>query len=153
MTKLDEALQSAGTNRFREESCYAKENAQRNLTGKTYYVDKGTLRFHKSRVISTHISADGLLFAIVETSAGDWQNKTRVCRSVVFDVFGNVIERKEWPTPRAAGAHLGKFLSTFPTYQHTLSTLRDKVNRKLKDATRILECLNSMEKEKYDLSR
>lgn len=148
--KLDAALQAAGTSRFREESCYAKEDAQRNLTGKTYYVDKGTLRFHKSRVISTHISPDSLLFGIVETSAADWQNRTRICRSVVFDVFGNIVERKEWPNPRAAGAHLGNRLPNFPTYSHTISLLRKQVEERLKDASRILECLNALEKEEHE---
>ena len=126
--KLDEALQAAGTRRYREESCYAKENAQANLKGRSYYVDPGNLRFHKSRVISTHLSYDNLLFAIVETSAGDWENRTKVCRSVVFDVFGEVIERKEWPSPRTAGADLGKFISAFPSHQHTINALRDKVD-------------------------
>ena len=105
-----------------------------------------TLRFHKSRIISTHTSPDNLLFAIVETCAADWQNRTRICRSVVFDVFGNIVERKEWPSPRAAGTHLGNRLPNFPTYQHTINALHDKVNKKLKDATRILECLNALEK-------
>lgn len=146
-TKLDEALQSAGTRRFDSYYTNAKHEAQRNLSGRTHYVDPDTLRFHKARVISTHLSPSHLLFAIVETSAGDWENKTRICRSVIFDVFGNVIERKEWPTPRAAGAYLGKLLPTFPSYSHTTNALRDRMILRRAQATKVLDLLIDLEME------
>ena len=78
---------------YRNESSDPKYNAQRNLNGRTHYVDDDTLRFHKSRVLETHITDEGLLFALVESYAADPDNHKRLFRPVIFDVFGSVIER------------------------------------------------------------
>lgn len=67
--------------------------AQRNLAGRTHYVDDDTLRFHKSRVLSCHITDGGLLLAIITSDAADYAGATREFRPVIFDVFGTVIER------------------------------------------------------------
>lgn len=80
-------------NFYRNESSDAKWNAQRNLSGRTHYVDDDTLRFHKSRVLSSRDHANGLLFSIVESCALDMRNTRRGFRFVIFDVFGNVISR------------------------------------------------------------
>lgn len=80
-------------NLYREESSYPKPNAQRNLSGRTHYVDDDTLRYHKSRILSTHVCDGGLLFALVESCAMDMNNTKRGVRYVIFDVFGNTIER------------------------------------------------------------
>ena len=82
-------------NLYRDESSYPKVNAQRNLDGRTHYVDENTLRFHKSRVLSTHVTDGGLLFAIVVSdAAGPEQSHGRIFRYVIFDVFGTVLDRK-----------------------------------------------------------
>lgn len=78
---------------YRDESSNPKWNAQRNLHGRTHYVDDDTLRFHHSRILSTHIAGDGLLFALVESCAKDMNNTRRGFRAVVFDIFGTVINR------------------------------------------------------------
>ena len=80
-------------NLYRLESSNDKINAQRNLEGRTHYVDDSTLRFHKSRVISTHITDGGLLFSLVESVAMDMHNTQRGFRFVIFDVFGSVVSR------------------------------------------------------------
>lgn len=82
-------------NLYRNESSYPKVNAQRNLCGRTHYVDDDTLRFHKSRVLSARHTDGGLLFAIVTSDAADMRNTSRVFRYVIFDVFGTVIERQK----------------------------------------------------------
>lgn len=82
-------------NLYREKSSRPKWNAQRNLQGRTHYVDDGTLKFHKSRVLSTHITDGGLLFALVESVALNMDNTARGYRPVIFDVFGNVIDRPQ----------------------------------------------------------
>lgn len=79
---------------YRSELSDPKANAQRNLCGRTHYVDDATLRFHKSRVLSTHVVDGGLLFAIVTSDAADMHNTARVFRYVIFDVFGTVLDRK-----------------------------------------------------------
>lgn len=80
-------------NLYRNESGYPKNNAQRNLQGRTHYVDDDTLRYHHSRVISARHTDGGLLFAIVTSDAKDHQNKSRGFRYVIFDLFGTVVER------------------------------------------------------------
>lgn len=80
-------------NLYRDESSRPKWNAQRNLSGRTHYVDDDTLRFHKSRILSTHITDSGLLFALVESVALTMDGSKRGYRPVIFDVFGNTVER------------------------------------------------------------
>ena len=80
-------------NLFRNEASDPLVNAQRNLAGRTHYVDDDTLRFHKSRVISTRHTDGGLLFAIVTSDALNYENTKRGYRYVIFDVFGTVISR------------------------------------------------------------
>lgn len=71
----------------------AKYNAQRNLIGRTHYVDEDTLSFHKSRVLIARAEFGGLLFYIINSDAADMDNTKRVFRGVVFDVFGTVLDR------------------------------------------------------------
>jgi hypothetical protein len=80
-------------NLYRQESSYPKNNAQRNLQGRTHYVDDDTLRGFHSRVISARHTDGGLLFAIVTSDAKDFENRTRGFRYVIFDLFGIVVER------------------------------------------------------------
>lgn len=82
-------------NLYRNESSDPKTNAQRNLVGRTHYVDDDTLRFHKSRVISARHSDEGLLFAIVTSDSLNYEGTRRGFRFVIFDVFGTVLERTE----------------------------------------------------------
>lgn len=80
-------------NLYRNESSDPRTNAQRNLCGRTHYVDDDTLRFHKSRIMSARHIDGGLLFAIVTSDALDYQNRKRGFRYVIFDLFGTVLER------------------------------------------------------------
>ena len=80
-------------NLYRNESSNPKWNAQRNLEGRTHYVDDDTLRFHHARILTTAVTDGGLLFALVESYAADMNNTTRLFRPVIFDIDGNVIER------------------------------------------------------------
>ena len=89
------ALNALNVRPFRHESGDPKKNAQRNLDGKSHYVDDDTLRFHYSRVNSTTTLADGLLFSITTTDAIDMRNTRRGHRCAVFDLFGNCVWRPE----------------------------------------------------------
>ena len=80
-------------NLYRSESSDPKTNAQRNLCGRTHYVDEDTLRFHKSRVLSAGITDQGLLFWIVTSDALTPDGRRRGFRYVIFDVFGTVAAR------------------------------------------------------------
>ena len=80
---------------FETKSGDAKSNAQRNLSGRTHYVDDDTLRWHKSRVLGAKYLHDGLLFRVTCSDALDMNNTKRGFRCVVFDVFGTCVSRPE----------------------------------------------------------
>ena len=87
------ALDKIHVRPFAQESGDPKCDAQRNLRGKTHYVDDDTLRFHKSRVLSSARLHGGLLLRVTTSDALDPENRSRGYRAVIFDVFGTVIER------------------------------------------------------------
>lgn len=94
MAAIIAALKSMYVHPFRAEHCSnSKADAQRNLHGKTHYVDDDTLRWHKSKVVSTAVLHAGLLYRITCSDALDMNNIRRGFRSVVFDLFGTTIER------------------------------------------------------------
>jgi hypothetical protein len=70
-------------------------NAQRNLMGRTHYVDPDTLRYHKSRVVYAKASSSGLLFYLITSDALDMQNTKRGFRYAIFDLFGRCLARVE----------------------------------------------------------
>ena len=115
-------------NLYRNESSDAKRNAQRNLSGRTHYVDDDTLRFHYGRVLSSRPVAGGLLFAIVESVGLDMHNRTRGCRYVVFDIFGNVISRvdleQSWKRSEQAAKAMWAYLDTIDAKQITLDAIK-----------------------------
>ena len=80
---------------YQNHSYIAKANAQRNLCGRTHYVDDDTLRYHKSRVVLARVHDEGLLFSIVTSDAVDENNTRREFRFVIFDLFGFVIARPD----------------------------------------------------------
>ena len=108
---------------YREESCDPKHNAQRNLIGRTHYVDDDTLRFHHARILHTYITDGGLLFALVESYAADYQNTDRRKRAVIFDVSGYVVYRPEledgYKTTDAATKDMWKALNNLDAIQVT----------------------------------
>ena len=60
-----------------------------NLRHRNHYVEDGTLRYHKARVISSYHYADGLLFGLVESFA-DYDGN-RKFRGVVFNLVGHCV--------------------------------------------------------------
>ena len=81
-----------GTRLFENRSSYsAKDDAQRNLEGKTHYVDDATLKAFYSRISSARHTDQGLIYSIVESVAGDYQNNSRGFRFVTFDLYGTII--------------------------------------------------------------
>jgi hypothetical protein len=111
-------------NLFRRESDKPKYNAQRNLMGRTHYVDDDTLKFHKSRVLATYVIDDGLLFAIITSDALNWENTKRGYRYVIFDVFGTVLDRPDlkeaYSTKKAAIEAMWHTANKIDAKAHTL---------------------------------
>lgn len=120
-------------NLFREESSDDKTNAQRNLCGRTHYVDSDTLRYHKSRVLLTKITDNGLLFGLVESVAMDPDNRSRGYRAVIFDVFGTVLTRADLAdsrkTKKAAIKDLWTALNNWDAKAHTLKAITEQRRR------------------------
>lgn len=92
---LIEALAKLHVRPFGHESSDPKYNAQRNLAGKTHYVEDDTLRFHHSRVLGTRVLHGGLLFRVTCSDALDMHNTKRGYRCAVFDVFGTTVSRPD----------------------------------------------------------
>lgn len=109
---------------FKNESSDALQNAQRNLMGRTHYVDPDTLRFHKSKVLAAHVIDRGLLFAIITSDALDYDNTRRGFRYAIFDVFGHVVARTAiedaYRTREQASKAMWAVLNTFDAVGHTL---------------------------------
>jgi hypothetical protein len=82
-------------NLYETKSNDPKINAQRNLSGKTHYVDDDSLKFHKSRILRSGHTDNGLIFFLIESCALDWNNTKRGFRYVIFDVYGNTIDRPD----------------------------------------------------------
>lgn len=80
---------------FSDKASDPTANAQRNLMGRTHFVDPDTLRFHKSRVLRARHHDDGLLFSIVTSDSLDWNNTKRGFRYAIFDIFGTCLDRPD----------------------------------------------------------
>ena len=128
----------------------AKEDAQKNLMGKTHYVDPDTLRFHKSRVLSSYDVDFGSLFAILESCALDPSNVSRGFRFVVFDLGGMVIGRasldKTFTSKVKAEKAMWEWLEGFDVVAHYSGRLEDHLrntNRKVESIKTLLKGMGS----------
>lgn len=141
---------------FKEESSHAKWNAQRNLQGRTHYVDDDTLRWHKSRILHTRITDDGLIFALIESCAADMDNTKRGFRYVLFDVFGNVVRTRAklddlWSSSAKAMKEMWKELNTIDAKAITLYAVRNAEKWHAYEMTKVREQVQKIyEKEVSD---
>jgi len=114
-----------------------RRNAQRNLMGRTPYVDPDTLRFHKSRVISARHTDNGLLFAIVTSDSLNYENSKRGFRFVIFDIFGTVLERTDienaFRRSEAATAAMWKALEAIDAKALTLTAIKKHAARQARE--------------------
>lgn len=120
---------------YQEESSNSTYDAQRNLMGRTHYVDPDTLKYHKSRVLRCRVLADGLLYVIIESVATDPDNSKRGFRYVIFDVLGTVINRVQldetFTTRTAAEKAMWKAVESIDAVKHTRQALKVKKARDL----------------------
>ena len=145
--QIKRALAAMGARLFGNESMDAKRNAQRNLEGRTHYVDDDTLRWHKSRVLEARTIENGLLFEIVTSDALDMNNTKRGFRGVVFDVFGTSVYRPDlegaFATKRAAVKDCEN--AEFDLVAHYLAAIarrREDCDRALTQATAAMEVMS-----------
>lgn len=128
---LSSVLQQLGFSPFQCHSCYPLGDAQRNLSGRTHYVDDDTLRFFLARILYTGREHDSLTFWLVESvrSKPDSLPGGRI-RFVAFDVFGSVVSRDEWHRSSKAAIKAGRaWLAQHDAVAHTRAALANSLER------------------------
>lgn len=134
------ALRAAGHNLFSPESSHPESShpdreAERNLEGRTHYVDRSTRGFFRSRVLSAtvHSSMHGLIFSIVESCSANPDRTRRVFRGVVFNIFGTVLYRPALDESQGSTEHareaLYEWLSGFDVVAHYVKVLEARAAR------------------------
>lgn len=122
-----------GTHPFGRQSYNPASNAQRNLSGKTYYVTTDTLKNFGFRINHAGTECEGLLFWIVESipSVGG-----RVSRYVVFDLFGVVLNQRDvtYSTTDRATRACHEWLESFDVAAHYKAALMERAERAKRDA-------------------
>lgn len=90
-----------------------KVQAQQALRGLSHYVDDDTLRFFDCRILDCSVLAGGLVLGVIEKMPNLDNSRIKECRYVLFDVFGNVIERGEFfkSKVKAGAAMLNKVIT------------------------------------------
>lgn len=94
MKHLINSLEALRIYPFQQVSMYADYDAQRNLNGRTHYVNADTLKYFKSHILRAQSSKNGLYYIIQESLPHPDFDMQRIRRNVVFNVFGAVIG--EW---------------------------------------------------------
>ncbi len=150
--RLDAALAASYLRKFRNESCDATRDAQRNLEGRTHYADAETLRHFSARILESRTVAGGLLFYLIESVSSRPENKGRTRRAVVFDIFGTVVNDRaklsdspdggKWhKTTDAARREIAAFLETFDATAHTAAALATRCRQEVDRSRRTLAAL------------
>jgi len=123
-------------------------SAQKNLEGRTHYVEPSTLKWHGARILSALPVSDGAFFKIIETVNVDYKNTKRGYRAVVFDIFGTAIYR-----PSLEETHTNKekaekafyaFFDTFDEIGHYQQALANKITRLNKEAQNLADILKEL---------
>lgn len=137
-------LHTAGHYPFRVESCYPDSNAERNLQGRTHWLSPETRRYFKSRVLDSGMTADGLVFWLVESNRSKPFEADKNKRFVAFDVWGSVLtEGDEWHKTSAQALKAGRtWLASFDGLAHTENKLRETAKREIHNAAQVLEALS-----------
>ncbi len=122
---------------FSQQSYDPKTDAQRNLSGRTHYVDDATLRYFKARILSTSTLFDGAFFMIRESTSLDHKHSERGQRIVVFDLFGDVVFRpdmSECGSEAQARERFEEWRVEFDPVAHYCIALEERARRLERDA-------------------
>lgn len=140
ISKTVDHLRAAGIVIYRDESSNPLWNAQRNLNGKTHYVDDDTISYFGARVTSSRIFFNGLLFVITESVKHPTYG--RVHRFVVFDVFGTVINKRSedmmFSNRAQAEKAMWTWINAFDAINYTRDAMRKTAARQIRDAKTLL---------------
>lgn len=118
---------------YTERRSHSTDNAQENLGGRTHYADTGTLRFHKSRILSARPIMSGAFFLIIESCALDMHNTRRGFRAVLFDLLGEAVYRPKleecFRTREQASRAFWEWCEHFDALEHYRDTMRGRADR------------------------
>lgn len=138
---------------YKNKSSSAVHDAQENLMGRTHYVDPGTLRWHKSKILETHITDGGLIYALIESCAADYENTRRIFRPVIFDLFGTVIERPKleegFKTRRQAVKYMWEVLNSLNAKTITLEAIERAEKYHAREMAELRQTVTSLENGGY----
>lgn len=142
-TPLHSALNIENIRLYDCQSCDPKFDAQRNLQGRTHYVDDDTLKGFKARILNACATDDGLIFWLVESVASRPDHGGYNKRFIAFDLFGNVIcDRDRWfrTSDKAYKAGM-EWLATFDSEGHTIGALKERAERAIRDGDKVLSLI------------
>jgi len=139
---------AANVELFGDKSNDPKHNAQKNLSGRTHYVNDDTLRFFGSRIISARPTDDGLFFKIVESVATEHDKSRRGFRVVVFDLFGCAVFRPSFDECTSSSAAAEKYYLKHydtDTWKHYRTELKTRAARLAAQAAAMTEAAATLE--------
>lgn len=133
---------------YRDQSYNARRNAQWNLDSRTSYANAENLRFHHARILRSEAIHNGLTFYLIESVAADMDNTRRVFRFVVFDIYGNVVERADledsFKTRKQAEQGLAEFLQDYDAIAVTERAIDNQENHYRREITYAREDFSRM---------
>ncbi len=134
---------------YKDESSNPTLNAQRNLMGRTHFVDPDTLRFHKSKVISARHTHNGLLFAIVTSDSLNYENTKRGFSFAIFDLFGHCLERPNvenaFRTSKQATKAMWDAVNAIDAKAISLKAIEQNAMRHVIEMTELTETVSKLE--------
>jgi hypothetical protein len=140
--KLASIIHSLNVELFSDKSSYTAPNAVRNLENRTHYIDKNTLRFFNARIVGGSDQCAGTVFRLIE-SLPDGNGK-RGFRFVVFDVWGTVLnEREFYTTSQKATNAFYKWLGEFDLVGHYREVFATRATRAKRDHDDLREAFNA----------
>lgn len=121
--------------------------AQESLEGRTHYVEAGTLRYHKARILSALPVSNGAFYKIIESTALDYENTRRGYRAVVFDIYGSTIYCPDldncFKTKEKADKAFFKWFEDFNEKEHYRKVIQDKLKENQKQIDQLREILTT----------
>jgi len=137
---------------FKERRNHPADNAQENLMGRTHYVDPGSLRFHKSRILSARPIMSGAFFLIIESCALDFDNTRRGVRAVLFDLMGDTVYRPSLEhcrrTRDQASRDFEKWLGHFDPIAHYRAAMLERAERLFREGVDLRTAAANLEPQK-----
>lgn len=144
-----------GPGLFTERSSYPLPQAQRNLEGRTRYVDDGTLKYFGSRILTCGMTDDSTILYLIESTKTSADGAGREFRFVIFDVFGTVVQRPSmgegFRTSDQARRAMWAWLNSFDAQAHYVDVLTRRAAKLEREAQVMRDALALLAAEKVEV--